>query len=940
MSLQIGDNFLYRGRKPLDNRIVASTIPDLIGIAESTIYSGIIAYVVSEKKYYTYDESNSLDPQLQKWRELTTAGVTIQSTSIDTVTTSATYGHLFLHLSDGTNLDCGNVIGPQGPQGEGFAIAAEYTSIQDMLSATPPVADGKMVAVIVEDISGTTLHADVYLRNSNQAGGTGKNQPGYTWFCDLVDAATIVGPQGPQGPAGPKGDTPVVTLTPVQATTTTPAGTKVTITTGSDPATQTSVDFTIYNGKDGVGISNVQINAQGHLIITMTDTNTYDLGVIGSGQGGGCITILGCFDTPPTTFVQNDMYYNKTDGKIYKATSNTTWDTGSTPQTDMLYISIDDKTIYAYTNNTWTIYGGTGVSQEPNNAIQQKTDGLYVKNIEPLINQMKAYARIADARVPEYFFAYGHQGNGGPEEVSFRYPGEFNFLPHWDSTETNMDASRYNMTDGYVILKAGITYKLVASILHSDGQGSYWIEDVDTREILATRGFGGPTNALVGYSNVDSCGIITPTEDIKVSVFHGAVSGAQAAGSLYYPSCSYFLIQEMNTLTVDPLEHIDLTQGIEDVPVGHTIVCTATSAPKHYLPCDGKEYKIADYPDLAAHFLKEFGIVNIFGGDGIETFAVPTSPIESYQSIMQPISASQGDDYYCVSAGEYGPDPGHHDYYAFDGANNTFYLSGDAGNPYLGIVFDQPKAVCKYTLLSRNKDANDTAVFPKDFVFQGTNDGSIWEDIDTQTGITCTTRNQLFEFTLSKPVAYKGYRIYCTANNGYREPIIGVAEFGLYMYTQIECIKYEPTYFIGTINGRETVEDIATPLTLTGTDITNGAHTFTDKLIILFNTVKGYDEIELRVQCSQQGVSTYNTTETVRLRDIEYVTSSDTEYNKSYIAKFLTFTYNGEDVFGFTVYFRFIDENTISITHFMNSQVTADEITIQVRGIKNHYEIQ
>ena len=76
-------------------------------------------------------------------------------------------------------------------------------------------------------------------------------------------------------------------------------------------------------------------------------------------------------------------------------------------------------------------------------------------------------------------------------------------------------------------------------------------------------------------------------------------------------------------IAIDPVEHVNNIQGIEDTPVGHIISHMAIEAPKHYLICDGSEYNIVDYPYLAQHFTEQFEVVNYFGGDGINTFAVP-----------------------------------------------------------------------------------------------------------------------------------------------------------------------------------------------------------------------------------------------------------------------------------------------------------------------------
>lgn len=69
MAIGIADNFLYQGRKPLDSRIVKDTIADMIGMAESIIYEGIMVYNKETEKYYVFNSSNSVDSVLAKWRE-------------------------------------------------------------------------------------------------------------------------------------------------------------------------------------------------------------------------------------------------------------------------------------------------------------------------------------------------------------------------------------------------------------------------------------------------------------------------------------------------------------------------------------------------------------------------------------------------------------------------------------------------------------------------------------------------------------------------------------------------------------------------------------------------------------------------------------------------------------------------------------------------------
>lgn len=63
--------------------------------------------------------------------------------------------------------------------------------------------------------------------------------------------------------------------------------------------------------------------------------------------------------------------------------------------------------------------------------------------------------------------------------------------------------------------------------------------------------------------------------------------------------------------------------GPDGNPVGTVISYMGAAAPKDYLACDGAEYQIADYPELAAFFREQFGSANHFGGDGEAAFAVP-----------------------------------------------------------------------------------------------------------------------------------------------------------------------------------------------------------------------------------------------------------------------------------------------------------------------------
>lgn len=64
-------------------------------------------------------------------------------------------------------------------------------------------------------------------------------------------------------------------------------------------------------------------------------------------------------------------------------------------------------------------------------------------------------------------------------------------------------------------------------------------------------------------------------------------------------------------------------------PIGIIIEYLGVNAPQHYLECDGSVYNIEDYQELADHINSEFGSYNYFGGDGVNTFAVPNKAVQS-----------------------------------------------------------------------------------------------------------------------------------------------------------------------------------------------------------------------------------------------------------------------------------------------------------------------
>lgn len=109
------------------------------------------------------------------------------------------------------------------------------------------------------------------------------------------------------------------------------------------------------------------------------------------------------------------------------------------------------------------------------------------------------------------------------------------------------------------------------------------------------------------------------------------------------PTYSSFCIKEIGRI-VDPIAYLNSDGNAEDTPVGNIISYMGNNVPKHYLACDGAEYAIGTYPELEAHFIKEFGSVTYFGaGSATNTYKIPDLQGEFLRGTGTNSHANQGD---------------------------------------------------------------------------------------------------------------------------------------------------------------------------------------------------------------------------------------------------------------------------------------------------------
>lgn len=455
--------------------------------------------------------------------------------------------------------------------------------------------------------------------------------------------------------------------------------------------------------------------------------------------------------------------------------------------------------------------GTSKISQKLGNAATNITgstnpteDGLYVEDLSTIVNSISLSQKTVNSEL-EYFSAVGTQGS-----ITLPTSTDYNFFPHLDIIKTNLDSSRY--TTQYITLKAGKTYQLSFETLKSTDSAkgvSYHIVDSLGNKI----GNRGYTGGSYGDSMVDV--VYTPTSDVKINPM--LVTKNQTSTSKYFPECSFFIVKEINrTITVDPVAYLSKDGNLEETPVGSIISYMGNKVPAHYLLCDGSEYNIADYPELAKHFKDDLGAVNYFGGDGITTFAVPGKPISASVLKLNPTMTSnttpEGQVIYNNLISDCRP------YMVFGDSNNPSEkdcYAAHAKPSYLGYKFANPTVINAYSLQPRGfLDMNTISGTPSDWELQASNDMTNWVTLDTQSGITWTSTSDIQVFRFNNTTAYQAYRIYVTNSaNENSFIIIGNLKFGIPEIKEASYIKYETTHKV--FFGDQTTYKVSVPFNLT-----------------------------------------------------------------------------------------------------------------------------
>lgn len=149
-----------------------------------------------------------------------------------------------------------------------------------------------------------------------------------------------------------------------------------------------------------------------------------------------------------------------------------------------------------------------------------------------------------------------------------------------------------------------------------------------------------------------------------------------------------------------------------------------------------------------------------------EGLATPTGIPVEFKDAVVPLSGYTGTNGEVIYSGYYS---GYLPWKVFDkltyANNNRWSITGTTG--WIGYKFNNPKMLYGYSLLSSNTSYADWQTgMPKDWTFEGSNDGVNWTVLDTQTGQTDWPDRVEREYAIAEPQVFQQYRLNITANNG------------------------------------------------------------------------------------------------------------------------------------------------------------------------------
>lgn len=416
-------------------------------------------------------------------------------------------------------------------------------------------------------------------------------------------------------------------------------------------------------------------------------------------------------------------------------------------------------------------------------------EAIYEFDFDEGVKQLKNY--IVEANLRTYT---GEELDYGEFVLSSDTSGNTGTILSLSKSEGSLKLD----SNGYITLKPNRTYE-VSITATSNGRSDIAMYDengntVDNKIFITGSTLGASFNWIV------------KTDDNGKNIYFKIESG-NTSGIIYKDHTS-IVVREINRqVIIDPAKQLNGSTGLEDDPVGKRILFDGTNIPKHYLKEDGTIYNIADYPELAQHYKDEYGVTNVYGGDGITTFAVPNNCESSGWWSPRMTGLTMGKYSvlydYIYSSGEHNP------HKAFDGikhnagdSNLNCYWHGSGVNGYIGIDLGEDMMIKGYMIRSCTVNYQN----PDSWTFEGSKDGTVWDILDTKTSVGMGNSEDL-EVMFSQPYKYRYYRLNVTAVNPltpYNTWCLDEMQF-YKIPKEVSLVKYEPTYYINNSTIGDTI---------------------------------------------------------------------------------------------------------------------------------------
>ncbi len=429
--------------------------------------------------------------------------------------------------------------------------------------------------------------------------------------------------------------------------------------------------------------------------------------------------------------------------------------------------------------------GTSKISQKLGNAATNITgstnpaeDGLYVEDLSNKVNALNIAQKTVNSEL-DYAACWYYNANGLAANV--------NDILTYDGKNTNIDI---DITTGKINLKGGKKYFIGMNLRTRQGSCFYGLYNSSNN--LLCYGFKNASNFTTSkWSNKELNYVVTPNVDTQYFI-----KIDESYDSCLISSYELYIAEIGREVTIDPVEYVDSTKGIEDTPVGEIIRTLGNETPKHYLMCDGSTHNIADYPYLAQYFKDTFGAINVFGGDGTTTFGVPDYTTEKKLNTQYMAPNAWASSIYSSN------------YAASKAFNGTLNITSNYWQTVenvtfpveIGIDLGSEYFITRYALHNLGWNTIATNDRPNTWDFEGSNDKINWNTIDTVTNYIWTSDTP--EFKVSMPGSYRYYRwvIKTCVGTG----VSGVSSIApilnqillYYSNSNFTHIKYEPTYFM------------------------------------------------------------------------------------------------------------------------------------------------